>query len=107
MPRRVPMVRSERPSKHMVKMLMPQMGCSSRSASLVILMPICSSPMGNCGCGSAVIHSRKSSCRSSVLVKKLSTSVRYESPRCVFCNSTHSPSCVAVEMSFRAMISWP
>ena len=76
-------------------------------ASLVSLMDICSSPMGNCGCGSAVIHSRKSSCRSSVLVKKLSTSVRYESPRCVFCNSTHSPSCVAVEMSFRAMISWP
>lgn len=30
-------------------------------ASLVILMPICSSPMGNCGCGSAVIQTLQGS----------------------------------------------
>lgn len=41
--------------------------CMPTGASLVSLMPICSSPMGNAECGSAVIHSRKFSCTPSVL----------------------------------------
>ena len=63
--------------------------------------------MGNCGCGSAVIHSRKSSCRFSAFNKYVSISAMYAKPRCVFCSKTHCPVCVAVDMSLRAMISWP
>ncbi len=36
----------------------------------------CRSPMGNCGCGSAVIHSRKSSWMFSSLTRKVSTCSR-------------------------------
>mmetsp|Transcript_29465 Transcript_29465/g.94344 ORF Transcript_29465/g.94344 Transcript_29465/m.94344 type:complete len:215 (+) Transcript_29465:2037-2681(+) len=76
-------------------------------ASLVILMPICSRPMGNCGCGSAVIQRRKSSLISSALTRKVSTSLRYPRPRWVFWRSTHCPSVVATAMYLRAMISCP
>ena len=44
-------------------------------ASLVILMPIWSSPMGKLGWGSAVIQSRKSSCTSSAFTRYCSTCI--------------------------------
>ena len=42
-------------------------------ASLVSFKPMCSSPMGKAGWGSAVIHSLKPSCRPSGLARMVST----------------------------------
>mmetsp|Transcript_17133 Transcript_17133/g.34758 ORF Transcript_17133/g.34758 Transcript_17133/m.34758 type:complete len:229 (-) Transcript_17133:381-1067(-) len=63
--------------------------------------------MGNLGCGSALIHSRKDGAHSSRLIMYCSTSIRKPSPRWQFCNSTQSPVATPCCSSLRAAGSCP
>mmetsp|Transcript_25027 Transcript_25027/g.54624 ORF Transcript_25027/g.54624 Transcript_25027/m.54624 type:complete len:202 (+) Transcript_25027:1711-2316(+) len=77
-------------------------------ASLVTLIDICSSPIGNLGCGSAVIHKRKESTISaSSLISHCSTSIMKPMPRWQFWSTTQSPEAMAVDNSLRAAGSCP
>mmetsp|Transcript_76104 Transcript_76104/g.204220 ORF Transcript_76104/g.204220 Transcript_76104/m.204220 type:complete len:282 (+) Transcript_76104:1560-2405(+) len=78
-------------------------------ASLVILMLICSSPMGNCGCGSDVIHTRNSGSMTSasLAARRCSSSMRNLMPRWQFCSSTQQPVATPWSQKRRATTSCP
>mmetsp|Transcript_69183 Transcript_69183/g.207522 ORF Transcript_69183/g.207522 Transcript_69183/m.207522 type:complete len:210 (-) Transcript_69183:4020-4649(-) len=76
-------------------------------ASFVILIAICSRPIGNLGCDSEVTQSWNSGWISSSLIIVCSISSMNLRPRWQFCSITHEPCVTPVEMSLRAAGSCP
>lgn len=75
--------------------------------SLVTLMALCNKERGNKLCGSQVIQSLKSLCKTSVFSIKSKICAINSKPKWQFCNTTQDPDTKALSSSILANLSYP